>query len=253
MEALRGSPLAEQMVQALKQVSPDMDFGSALQWVAKGDFTGGAEGGFWTIDPIDGTKGFIRNQQYAVALSYVVDGQPVVGVLGCPNYSRATVTGLVFSATAGSGAFVESIDGITLPRESVAVSPAVGAPADAKLCESVESAHSSHDDSDQLKSKLGIHKESLRIDSQCKYAAVASGDADIYLRFPTSDTYREKIWDHAAGFVVATEAGAKVTDIHGNALDFSLGQKLESNQGIITAHQSIHEAVVAAIRGLKEG
>ncbi|MFK7758355.1 MAG: inositol monophosphatase family protein [Phycisphaerales bacterium] len=40
---------------------------------------------FWTLDPIDGTKGFLRNQQYAVALGFVEHATPTIGVMGCPN------------------------------------------------------------------------------------------------------------------------------------------------------------------------
>ncbi len=47
------------------------------------------ERGFWTLDPIDGTKGFIRGQQYAVCLAYIVGSEPVIGVLGCPNLPRS--------------------------------------------------------------------------------------------------------------------------------------------------------------------
>ena len=88
-----------------------------------------------------------------------------------------------------------------------------------------------------------------RIDSQCKYAAVARGDASIYLRLPTSAEYREKIWDHAAGAIVVEEAGGTVTDVHGNALDFSCGRKLENNQGIISTNGRFHAEVVDAVKG----
>ena len=60
---------------------------------------------FWTIDPIDGTKGFLRKEQYAVALALIERGQVVLGVLGCPNYAfdpgRTTATGSLFYAVEG--------------------------------------------------------------------------------------------------------------------------------------------------------
>ena len=40
---------------------------------------------FWTLDPIDGTKGFIRGQQYSISLAYIENGEIKVGILGCPN------------------------------------------------------------------------------------------------------------------------------------------------------------------------
>ncbi len=79
----------------------------------------------------------------------------------------------------------------------------------ASFCESVESGHSSHDDAAKIAERLGVTKPPFRIDSQCKYAAVARGDASIYLRLPTRADYEEKIWDHAAGWVVIREAGGQ--------------------------------------------
>ena len=40
---------------------------------------------YWTLDPVDGTKGFLRRGQYAVSLALIEDGKVVAGVLGCPN------------------------------------------------------------------------------------------------------------------------------------------------------------------------
>ena len=53
---------------------------------------GGAEpdGTFWTLDPIDGTKGFLRGEQFAIALALVQDGQVRLGILGCPNLPQGS-------------------------------------------------------------------------------------------------------------------------------------------------------------------
>ncbi|NJO20524.1 MAG: 3'(2'),5'-bisphosphate nucleotidase, partial [Spirulinaceae cyanobacterium RM2_2_10] len=77
-----------------------------------------------------------------------------------------------------------------------------------------------------------------------------SGQAALYLRLPSPKTpdYREKIWDHAAGALVVEEAGGRVTDMHGQPLDFSLGAKLVNNQGIVASNGVIHEQVLAALR-----
>ena len=53
--------------------------------------------------------------------------------------------------------------------------------------------------------------------------ALARGDACLFLRFPAAD-YREKIWDHAAGAVIVTEAGGRITDGSGALLDFGRGR-----------------------------
>ena len=53
--------------------------------------------------------------------------------------------------------------------------------------------------------------------------ALSRGDAELFLRFPAA-SYREKIWDHAAGAVIVTEAGGRITDAAGAPLDFSRGR-----------------------------
>jgi 3'(2'), 5'-bisphosphate nucleotidase len=117
----------------------------------------------------------------------------------------------------------------------------------ARFCESVESGHSDQSQSARIAAALGIHTEPFRIDSQCKYAAVARGDAAIYLRLPTRADYQEKIWDHAAGAFVVEQAGGCVTDVNGKPLDFSVGSRLSENSGIIATSGRHHDDVVAAV------
>jgi 3'(2'), 5'-bisphosphate nucleotidase len=64
----------------------------------------------------------------------------------------------------------------------------------ATFCESVEAGHSSHGQQSQIAKLLGIKTESVRMDSQAKYAALVRGNAEIYLRLPVSMHYEEKIW-----------------------------------------------------------
>jgi len=181
--------------------------GSVLDWISVGAFAG-ASGRYWTLDPIDGTKGFLRGDQYAIALGLIDDGEVILGVLGCPNIPNPDGSiGGIFSAT----------DGVAQAWYGDAVEPLavrVAAPAnlaEARVCESVESGHSNQDHSAQIVARLGITAEPFRIDSQCKYAAVARGDASIYLRLPTRADYREKIWDHAAGALVVGATGTLAT------------------------------------------
>ena len=118
----------------------------------------------------------------------------------------------------------------------------------ARFCESVESGHSDHSQSAEIARRLGITTEPFRIDSQCKYGAVARGDASIYLRLPTRADYTEKIWDHAAGKFVVEQAGGRVTDVDGRSLDFTHGARLSANRGVIATNGQIHDDVVAAVR-----
>ena len=220
--------------------------GNVLDWISVGA-SAGASGRYWTLDPIDGTKGFLRGEQYAVALGLIENGEVVLGVLGCPNLPNPDgSTGAVFAATAGRSEawYGDAID----PQPVTVAAPA--SLAEARFCESVESGHSNQDHSAQIAARLGITAEPYRIDSQCKYAAVARGDASIYLRLPTRADYREKIWDHAAGKFVVEQAGGVVTDVTGAPLDFSHGAKLEVNSGVVATDGRFHDQVIAAVQAV---
>ena len=86
------------------------------------------------------------------------------------------------------------------------------------------------------------------MDSQAKYGIVSRGDASIYLRLPTKKSYRENIWDHAAGSIIVEEAGGRVTDIQGKPLDFSAGNKLNNNRGIIATNGKLHDLLLEAVQ-----
>ena len=202
---------------------------------------------FWTLDPIDGTKGFLRGGQYAVSLALIEDGELAVGVLGCPNLTHDGGPGAIFCAVGGAGATVQNlwtVDETPLPVSTTKVAD----PAGARLCESVESAHTSHGAAATIAGKLGVTQDPLRLDSQAKYAEVARGGADIYLRLPTRKDYVERIWDHAAGVLVVEEAGGRVTDVDGEPLDFTRGRGLEKNRGVVATNGPLHGAVLAAVR-----
>jgi len=202
---------------------------------------------FWTLDPIDGTKGFLRREQYAVALALVVDGAVVLGALACPNLPHAGGVGLVMIARKGLGTQELPLD-TPDPTGRRLYTPARVALSAARLCESVESNHSDQDQSVVIARALGLTREPLRMDSQAKYAAVARGDAQVYLRLPTQADYREKIWDHAAGMLVVQEAGGVVTDVDGRALDFTQGRQLEQNRGVVATVGGIHDEVIKAVQ-----
>lgn len=224
----------------------DTSVDTVLDWIDVGGHDGSADR-YWTLDPIDGTKGFLRGDQYAIALALIEHGEVVLGVLGCPNLPNPDGSrGAVFAAAAGRchawyGGGDEAHDVRVAAPASLA---------EARFCESVESGHSNHDDAAQIAARLGITAEPYRIDSQCKYGAVARGDASIYLRLPTRADYREKIWDHAAGKFVVEQAGGRVTDVTGSPLDFSHGRKLEQNSGVIATDGRFHDDVVAAVRAV---
>ena len=221
------------------RVMPKLTAAKILRAIDHGNDQHGAPERFWTLDPVDGTKGFLRGDQYAIALALIEDGLPVLGVLACP---RLGGTGAIFGAIRGAGAF--RLD--QGERKPIHVSKRPGA-SDAIFCESFESGHSAHSVSARVIKTLGTTAAPIRLDSQAKYALVATGEGDVYLRLPTREDYREKIWDHAAGALLVEAAGGRVTDIHGKSLDFSRGNTLAANQGIIATNGLLHDAVLVAV------
>ncbi|KAG2396115.1 PAP-specific phosphatase HAL2-like 3'(2'),5'-bisphosphate nucleotidase [Vigna angularis] len=252
-----------------------------LEIIGRCSSTGGPTGRFWVLDPVDGTLGFVRGDQYAVALALIEDGEVKLGVLGCPNYpmrkewlsyhhryhriiSKLTPPtaetwnkGCVLYAKRGSGkAWMQPLIHVNKMfvwpnhAKQVSVSP-IDNPALATFCEPVEKANSSHSFTAGLAHTIGLRKQPLRVYSMVKYAAIARGDAEVFMKFARAG-YKEKIWDHAAGVIIIQEAGGMVTDAGGLPLDFSKGLYLEGlDRGIVacsgaTLHAKIIDAVDAS-------
>ena len=161
--------------------------------------------------------------------------------------------GLLVAATVGAGATALPLDGVGISGGAALRVSDDGEPSAARFCESVESGHSDQGHAAAVAQCLGIRTGPLRMDSQAKYAAVARGDASIYLRLPTSRDYRENIWDHAAGTIVVEQAGGRVSDITGRSLDFSHGPRLEQNRGIVATNGRLHDAVIKAVGSVRTG
>ena len=249
--ALRENTTLREKVLGLAREQVDMeDENRLLALIDAGAEEADYTGRFWTIDPIDGTKGFLREDQYAVALALVENGEVVLGILGCPAYpaDRDHGPGAIFYGVRGEGAFRIPLSEGAPERVSTDQN---SRPQKVRFCESVESAHAAHEVHAQISETLGITAPPFRMDSQAKYAAVASGMASVYLRLPRSESYREKIWDHAAGAVIVTEAGGRVTDFSGSPLEFSTGRTLQGNIGIVATNGPLHDPVLKAIQAVQ--
>ncbi|MCP4444215.1 MAG: 3'(2'),5'-bisphosphate nucleotidase [Myxococcales bacterium] len=221
---------------------PDLGAEEVLGWIDHGGASEYSEL-FWTLDPIDGTKGFLRGEQYAIALALVREGEPICATLGCPNLPNSDGSaGAIFSAAEGTTTSHLVDGGSEAVRVSGEQSLAVS-----RFCESVESAHSDHSQSKAIAHLLGIAGKPVRMDSQAKYAAVARGDAEMYLRLPTRPGYVERIWDHAAGYAVLKGAGGTITDVDGKQLDFRHGRGLEKNRGVVASNGLHHAELIDAI------
>ena len=203
----------------------------------------------WTLDPIDGTKGFLRGEQYSVCLALIVDAKVELGVIGCPNLFQDASKldgpkGCMFVAVRGQGAVQMSLSGANPAPVRIPAFP----DEDLNMLESVEAAHSSHSFNDSVSLLLRITRPPTRMDSQAKYCALSRGDGGIYLRLPATSSYIEKIWDHAPGSLLVEEAGGTITDARGLPLNFGLGRELRENYGVVAAGKTVHGKVLAAVR-----
>jgi 3'(2'), 5'-bisphosphate nucleotidase len=167
----------------------------------------------WTLDPIDGTKGFLRGGQYAVCLALLVDARVELGIIGCPNLPIAppapssstdstTITndnrGAVFVAVRGHGAHQLPLS-LSAPNAPLQLHMPLLALNDLSFLESVEKAHAALDMNARVAARLGVRAAPVSMDSQAKYAALARGDGGggVYLRLPVARRrggYQEKIW-----------------------------------------------------------
>jgi 3'(2'), 5'-bisphosphate nucleotidase len=223
------------------------------QWIDHGHADSAAR--FWTLDPIDGTKGFLRGDQYAVALALIEQGQVQIGVLGCPGLSdgyrpELDGQGSLVIAVRDQGAWTTSL---AAPEnyDRLQVSTRRD-PTQARLLRSFETGHTNVSQIDLFARALGVQAEPVLMDSQAKYAVLAAGKGDLLLRLlsVSKPDYREKIWDQAAGSLVLEEAGGCISDLDGRPLDFTTGRSLTHNRGILASNGSLHPAALQALRDI---
>lgn len=252
--------LRDAVVEAVLPVWPDARAEAVLDAVDGASGPADPHGGYWAVDPIDGTRGFVRGGQYAVCLAWIAEASPQVAVMGCPNLPRG------LDALAAAGELAVDLEGTLFVAEAGAAmqwGPAVpgaalrtvGAvpserPSPIVVTHSVESRHSRLDDMARLLERLGAPIVIRPADSQAKYGMVARGQAHVYLRVPRERDREEQVWDHAPGWLVATTAGMRVTDLRGDPFDFSCGATLARNYGVVCAPPSLHGALLEAIAAL---
>ncbi len=252
-DALRleeGIDTLDQVTLFVRRLVPDATPEEVCGLIDRGSGDPPAE--FWTLDPIDGTKGFLRREQYAVALGKIERGVVTIGVLGCPELAASSElvpngAGSLVVAVRGEGTWWQPLVG-NGQWQRLQVSDRT-APADARILRSVEKAHTNTDEIGSLAEHLGITASPVPLDSQAKYAVLAAGAGDVLLRLisPKRPDYKEKIWDQAAGSLVITEAGGRVTDLDGETLDFSHGRELKNNRGILATNGLLHDPLLAGL------
>jgi 3'(2'), 5'-bisphosphate nucleotidase len=246
-----GEELLRSVVQFVTLLRPGADEATVCDWIDRG--MGSPSERFWVLDPIDGTKGFLRGDQYAVAVALILSGQVVVGALGCPGLpghsTEQASIGSAYLAIRGQGAWAADLEDGSLVRIRVSEQQD---PRLARILRSFEAAHTDEGLLDKLAETLGATASPMRMDSQAKYAMLARGDADLIFRLlsPSRPNYREKVWDQAAGSILVEEAGGRVTDLQGRRLDFAAGRELVNNVGVLVSNGFLHEAARAALNAV---
>ena len=237
--------IAKLVSTALKE---EFSIDNICEWI---DYRGPSNAEFtWSIDPIDGTKGFLRQAQYAIAIGLLQAKVPVAGILVCPNlpYDLQDPDSPVGIMLTGCGPKTATKKALDAESEELICSNSSFAPAEIRVLGSVESAHGDPKLVTGMINAAKISGGFVRYDSQAKYAVIAMGQGEIYLRPRSKPDYRENIWDHVAGVAVCESAGAIVTDIDGKDLDFSHGAKLVKNRGILaTANEEVHKLALEGI------
>lgn len=223
--------------------------------------TGGSKGRFWVMDPVDGTKTFLRGQQYAVSLALIEDGREVVGVLCCPNLRLqdgrvvedsvdTDGLGIMLSAVRGQGVTVRHLSSspVLPPAQPVA---RLQCPSDLKDLHIVDSRNSTalrHDIIQDVATRFGAQYPGTEVwSSHMRYASLIMGGADAQIRVPCSPTSKVCIWDHAGAQLIFTEIGGKVTDLDGRPIDFGVGRLLSGNRGMIVAREGVHDKILSAV------
>jgi 3'(2'), 5'-bisphosphate nucleotidase len=221
---------SELIVAGLTSAFPDDPIISEELPPAAGAF--GAER-FWLVDPIDGTKDFIRGSDgFSIMIGLVEHGRPSIGVVHQPTLART------FYASS-DGAFVRTPDDVRPLRVST-----VASPGDARL---VASASHRSPQIDDVKTTLGIADEQNVGSVGVKLALIALGLRDLYVN-PWPKT---KAWDTCAPEAILTRAGGRLSDLFGGEVRYA-GDNMRHPRGLVGSNGRIHDEVIARIAPLFE-
>lgn len=222
-----------------------------VAWLDQGSQVENAER-TWIIDPIDGTKGFVAMRHYAIGVGIIENGETSGAIIAAPGYGDG------ISGDDDDGAIFYIKDGVPYQEaimggepKRISVSDKDG---DVTVVQSFEKQHASKSRMAIVRDYAGMSDASVyELDSMEKYALIANGDADVYLRLPNLDNKRPHMtWDHAPGVALVLAAGGKATDIDGAPLDFSRGRTLP-NRGMIVSNGRVHDRLLEAVSQLLAG
>src|SRR5262249_6548820 len=187
----------------------------------------------WMIDPMDGTKNFIRRDgDFAVQIGLAIDGQSVVGVVYQP------VRDVLYRATRGAGSWIEtpgqdagrmSVSGLSVAAEMVLAS----------------SRNHRGPRMERLVNLFGFKDEVRRGSVGVKIGLITEQKADIYLHLSPGT----KQWDTCAPEIILAEAGGRLTDLFGHPLRYN-DVRVENRNGIVATNGAAHQMVIEILQPL---
>ena len=189
------------ITKALKQLTPDIPILSEEAHILDGEVET-----FWCVDPLDGTKEFIKkNDEFTVNIALIEEHQPVLGVIHIPVINET------FMTLQGEGAFkVQDNETQRLTKQfGEKHSPPIFAVSRSHLNE-------------KTKAFINLHQATtVPAGSSLKLTLLAEGKADAYPRFgPTS------LWDMAAGHAILKETGGEIYTLDQQSLVYNINQIL---------------------------
>lgn len=192
----------------------------------------------WTVDPIDGTKGYQKGLSYAVGIGLMENSDPKICAICVPNYKKEGVA--IFIAEKGKGAQASYGDKELTP---IKVSHQNNL-SSSIMCQSL---HHNKQWVMDLAEMIGLNKI-IQIDGMGKFCMVADGSADLYVR-QMNATYSSS-WDYMPGDLLVREAGGMITDLNNKQLNFKKNICQWTAPGIIASNKILHDELVACIKKL---
>lgn len=233
-----GSLFNEDIEVLIKKCFKEINFSLNEEFRALLNYRGPHSSRQWIVDPIDGTKGYLRGLSYAVGIGLMENSEPKICAIGIPNYKNEELT--IFIAEKGKGAQASYGDNEFIP---------IHVSNENNLSSSImcQSLHHNKQWINKLAEMIEA-KKIISMDGMGKFCMVADGSADFYIREMNPDYSFS--WDYMPGDLLVREAGGTITDLNNVNLTF-LGNKCKwTAPGIIASNGILHDDIISNAKKL---
>ncbi|KID85289.1 myo-inositol-1(or 4)-monophosphatase [Metarhizium guizhouense ARSEF 977] len=223
---------------------------------------GKGSGRTWVFDPIDGTRTYVRGELYAINVALLVDGEQVLGSVGCPNMSMDAAAplgnrdidplgrGCIVFAVRGHGAYVRPMaatagdDAVARPLSAARSGDVVRFVTCVGMVDSaLDGVHEAV--ADRLGAAAFPGCDLVPWVLRWATLALGLGNTTVWV-YKQRDRYA-KVWDHAGAMLLFQETGGKITDVLGRRIDLAAGRKLSANFGFVAAPEHLHGSVLDTV------